>query len=216
VNSALITLRGADLGYKRVPIVKQIDLEVHAGQVLAIVGENGTGKTTLLRSLAGVLPLMKGERRVDAGRRLGYVPQQAQLDSIFPFTVAEVVGQGLARGPRLPAIKLDRRAEVVQALEKVGLADRAHRRFSDLSGGQKQRVLLARATALPVDLLLLDEPTAGVDQHAVDLIQDSLRELIEAGTGVVLVTHHPEDWKPLAQQWCEISDSRIHVRSELH
>ena len=213
MSSSLISLRGVALGYEGVSIVEQVDLDVQVGQALAIVGDNGTGKTTLLRTLAGVLAPIQGKRVTRPGLRLGYVPQQARLDSIFPYTVEEVVGQGLARGPRLPAAKQGRRSEISLALEQVGMAERRDRRFSDLSGGQKQRVLIARATVLPVDLLLLDEPTAGVDQHALERIQETLRALLADGTGIVVVTHHPADWKEVAREWCEISGARVHVQS---
>lgn len=213
MSSSLISLSGAALGYQGVSIVEHVDLDVQAGEALAIVGDNGVGKTTLLRCLAGVLAPIHGKRVTRPGLRLGYVPQQARLDPIFPYTVGEVVGQGLACGPRLPAANLDRRPEIQLALERVGMAERRNQLFRDLSGGQKQRVLLARATALPVDLLLLDEPTAGVDQSALQRIQEALRSLLADGTGIVVVTHHPSDWKEVAQKWCTISGARVQVRS---
>lgn len=213
MSQVAIRLQGVRLGYKDVTVLDGVDLELHAGKVVAIVGDNGTGKTTLLRALAGVLAPLQGRRSVTQGLRLGYVPQQAQLDSIFPYTVAEIVGQGLARGPGLPRAQLAGRTQVHQALVQVGLADRAQRLFSELSGGQKQRVLLARATVLPVDLLFLDEPTAGVDRHAVAKIQRSMQGFIQAGTGLVVVTHQPEYWQELVHDWCEIAGARVRMRS---
>lgn len=212
MSEAAITLQGATLGYPGFRVLDEVNLVVHAGQVLAIVGENGSGKSTLLRTLAGTLAPRAGRRVVRSGLRIGYVPQQAQLDAVFPYTVEEVVAQGLARGPALPRAPRGGHPEVTQALEQAGLADRRKRLFGDLSGGQKQRALLARATVLPVDLLLLDEPTAGVDRGAEERMHGTLEELVAQGTGVILVTHHPEAWGSLASTWCEVVEGRVQLR----
>ena len=212
MSEAAITLQGAALGYPGFRVLDGVDLVVHAGQVLSIVGDNGSGKSTLLRTLAGILPLRAGQRRARAGLRIGYVPQQAQLDAVFPYTVEEVIAQGLARAPGLPRSPRGSHPEVTRTLQQAGLEDRRKRCFGDLSGGQKQRALLARATVLPVDLLLLDEPTAGVDRRAEERMHGTLAELAAAGTGVVLVTHHPEAWETLADAWCDVVDGTVQLR----
>ena len=212
MSEAAITLQSAALGYPGLRVLDEVDLVVRAGQVLAIVGDNGSGKSTLLRTLAGILPPRAGRRVVQAGLRIGYVPQQAQLDAVFPYTVEEVIAQGLARAPGPPRTQRGAHPAVQAALERAGLADRGTRRFGDLSGGQKQRALLARATVQSVDLLLLDEPTAGVDHQAEERMHSTLAELAAAGTGVVLVTHHPEAWEELADAWCDVIDGRVQMR----
>ena len=212
MSEAAITLQGAALGYPGFRVLNEVDLVVHAGQVLSIVGDNGSGKSTLLRTLAGILPPRAGQRRARAGLRIGYVPQQAQLDAVFPYTVEEVIAQGLARSPGMPRTPRGSHPEVTRVLQRAGLEDRRKRRFGDLSGGQKQRALLARATVLPVDLLLLDEPTAGVDRRAEERMHGTLAELAAAGTGVVLVTHHPEAWESLADAWCDVVDGAVQMR----
>lgn len=214
MSQAAITLESASLGYPGFRVLDEVDLVVRAGQVLSIVGENGSGKSTLLRTLAGTLPVRSGRRVVKSGLRIGYVPQQAQLDSVFPYTVEEVVAQGLSSGPRRPRAPRCSHPDVTRALDRAGLVDRRNRLFGDLSGGQKQRALLARATVMPVDLLLLDEPTAGVDQQAEERMHGTLEALVARGTGVILVTHHPEAWDSLADAWCDVVGGRVRLRKE--
>lgn len=204
-----LCLQAATLGYPGVAVLHEVDLNFEGGHATAIVGPNGAGKSTLLRSLVGVTAPLQGRREASPGLRLGYVPQQASLDPTFPFTVKEVVAQGLASGPgrvRAAGAQMER---VRVALEEVGLWDRAQRAFSELSGGQKQRVLLARATVQPVDLLLLDEPTAGVDHDAQERIRASLQRQVEAGTGVLLVTHNPTAWASLVTNWWLVDKGRV-------
>jgi ABC-type Mn2+/Zn2+ transport system ATPase subunit len=190
----LLRLRDVSLGYQGRPILEHVDLELGAGESIALLGSNGSGKTTLLRGIVGLLPVLAGTVEYGFNRTtspLGYVPQREALDPTFPLTAHEVVLMGTYARLR-PLQRVGRRERRLAAgcLESVGLATIAEQRFAALSGGQKQRVLIARALATEPRLLLLDEPTAGVDAEATAAIMDVLRRLNRhEGLTVVLVTH---------------------------
>jgi len=179
-----------------VPVLEDVHGCVHEGDSVALVGPNGAGKSTLLRAILGLVPLASGSIEVlgttprAARGRVGYVPQSDQLDPEFPIDALQVVLMG--RYPRLGwfrrPTRADRRA-AMDALERVGLADRAHSRFGSLSGGQRQRVLIARAVCQDAGLLLLDEPFNGVDAATQDAILEVLSELRSEGVAVVMPTH---------------------------
>ncbi|MGK5683531.1 metal ABC transporter ATP-binding protein [Actinoplanes sp. URMC 104] len=200
---------GVSAGYDRTPVLTHVDLDLQPGQRLALVGPNGAGKSTLIKSVLGLVPILAGEATVlgdspaAARGRTGYVPQTGALDADFPVSVRQVVMMGRYRriGWWRPARAPDRRA-VADALERVGLADRAGRRFGTLSGGQRQRVLLARALAAEPRLLLLDEPFNGVDAVSQEAIVAVLRELSRAGAALVLSTHDLQVARDLADQVC--------------
>jgi ABC-type Mn2+/Zn2+ transport system ATPase subunit len=190
----LLTLRDAALGYDGRTILEHVTLEVAEGEFLALLGPNGAGKTTLLRGIVGLMPVRSGMLRYEFDRAsspIGYVPQRDALDAIFPLTVLEVVLMGTyARlGPLRGAGRAER-ARATESLERVGMLGAAEQRYSELSGGQKQRVLIARALAAEPRLLVLDEPTAGVDSRAAAAIMDVLGRLNrERSLTVLLVTH---------------------------
>lgn len=196
---AVVEAHDVSFAYGAEPVVDHVDLRVGAGEFVALVGPNGSGKSTLLRLLLGLLAPDHGTVRVlgappGTGRdrwRVGYVPQRRILDLDLPATVAEVVASGRTarrgwwRSPRAA----DREA-VEHALEAVAVADLRRRPVSRLSGGQQQRVLIARALAAEPEVLVLDEPIAGVDQEAQRLFRDSLVHLVEHhATAVLLVSH---------------------------
>jgi len=195
----LVAARGVTFGYGDEPVVEGVDLAVRPGEFVALVGPNGAGKSTLLRVLLGVLPASAGRvelfgaapSRAVARGRLGYVPQRPALASELPATVREIVTTGrlaLGRWWRRPTAE-DRRA-VEHAIESVGLGAQADTPLDELSGGQQQRTFIARAFASEPDLLILDEPIAGVDAGAQRRFRDALVHLIrEHGSGVLLVSH---------------------------
>jgi zinc transport system ATP-binding protein len=181
-------------------VVEDVTLKVEHGEFAAILGPNGSGKTTLLKLALGLLTPSRGEVLLFGGPvekfrewgRVGYVPQRletAQID--YPATTFEVVAQALYRGPNpLSFFRLDGRVKVVGALETVGVADLTKKKLSTLSGGQRQRVLLARALVREPDLLVLDEPVAGVDIAAEERFYTLLRRLNrERGITILMVTH---------------------------
>jgi manganese/iron transport system ATP-binding protein len=189
VNGAAEMIRYADvsIGYRGVPVLTGVDFAVAAGQRLVLVGPNGAGKSTLIKSMLGLASILGGTATAPARDRSGYVPQIGTLDADFPVTAAQVVLMGRYRrlGWWRPTRAADRRA-ARDALDRVGLADRAGEHFGVLSGGQRQRVLLARAIVAEPELLLLDEPFNGVDAVSQQAIIDVLRE---SGAAVVLSTH---------------------------
>jgi zinc transport system ATP-binding protein len=174
----IVHLERVSFAYGRGPLVlRDVDLDVEQGEFVAIAGPNGGGKTTLLRL---VLDLEQpGSGRVDVrARRIGYLPQRALAAVDAPITVRELVSAGRASRARLvgPLGRNDRDA-VRRAIDRVGLAPEADRRLATLSGGQQQRAFVAKALAGGPDLLVLDEPTAGVDAEAQEAVAALLEEL---------------------------------------
>ena len=193
-----------------VKAVDHLDLSLDRGEIFGLLGPNGAGKTTLLRGLLGLIPVLTGEMRRGLDRRApppGYVPQRDTLDPIFPLSALEVVLMGTyARLSPLRPVGRRERRRAAECLAQVGLAALAPHPFWSLSGGQKQRVLIARALAAEPELLLLDEPTAGVDPGASAAIMETITRLNrERGLTVVLVTHHLRLLRPVVQSviWVE-------------
>jgi ABC-type Mn2+/Zn2+ transport system ATPase subunit len=185
----LLRLAGASFGYGARTVVAGVDLVVRAGDCIGIVGPNGSGKTTLFRGILGLIPPLAGRVQRGTGS-LGYVPQREALDAIYPLTVQEVVQMGAyghLKGMRRVTRVARRRARAL--LARVALDDRRSALFASLSGGQRQRVLIARALMVEPRLLLLDEPTSGVDRRAEGLIRDLLQELNREGLAILLVSH---------------------------
>jgi zinc transport system ATP-binding protein len=199
------------------PVLRGITLAVQAGEAVALLGGNGSGKSTLVRALLGLVPLERGSvelfgQPLGSFRRwssIGYVPQRSTA-SLSGAKVKEVVASGrLAhRPPFVPPRPADR-AAVAHALESVGLSDRAGDRLSVLSGGQQQRVLIARALAGQPELLILDEPTAGVDLAHQSALAEVLSALIEAGTAVVVVLHEVGALGPLIDRAVALREGRV-------
>jgi zinc transport system ATP-binding protein len=198
VSEPVISVTHGVVGYDDRPVLRDVSLTVTAGEVVAILGANGSGKSTLIRTVLGLVPLTSGSielfgtplRRFRQWARIGYVPQRVGAGSGVPATVAEVVGSGrlARRGFLRPPGSADR-AAVAAALAAVGLADRATDPVSTLSGGQQQRTLIARALAGQPELLVLDEPTAGVDAASQEAFAQALRGFVADGGTVALVAH---------------------------
>jgi zinc transport system ATP-binding protein len=200
------------------PIVRDIDLSVRAGEVVALLGANGSGKSTLVKSVVGLLPLSAGEIRlfgVPLGDfrqwpRLGYVPQRSTIAQGVPSTVAEVVAAGRLsrRRPFVPSRRSDR-AAIDRALDAVGLAGHARHPVSTLSGGQQQRVLIARTLAGEPELLVLDEPNAGVDLASQQAIAGTLASLAGAGATIIVVLHELGHLADLIQRSVVLREGRV-------
>jgi ABC-type Mn2+/Zn2+ transport system ATPase subunit len=195
VSEALIKLEGASVGYHRSVLLSRINLEVREGDFLAVVGPNGGGKTTIVRTALGALPLLAGRLGGRRPLRIGYVPQREHVDTIWPFTTGEVVLQG--RVPLIGALRRSGPADrdaVSRAMARVHIEDLHEHAYGDLSGGQRQRTLIARALAADPELLALDEPTNGMDPAAELSTMDLLRELhAEGGLSIVMVSHRLEN-----------------------
>lgn len=191
----LVVLEDVACGYGGQPVVRGINLSVGAGDFYALIGVNGSGKSTFLKTVVGLIPAMEGALRFAAKGgvvpSIGYIPQTEKLDSIFPISVEEVVQMGtyayLGPGQR---VKTEHRRIGQMALRRMGLEGLGRRRFSELSGGQKQRVLLARALATEPLLLVLDEPTSGVDETAERAFMELISEVNSRGVAVLMASHN--------------------------
>jgi zinc transport system ATP-binding protein len=189
----LLELKGVSLSLGSTQVLKDIDFSVDANDFIAIIGPNGGGKTTLLKVILGMLKPDKGEVRVmgkepKEGRKLiGYLPQYGRFDMQFPISAMQVVMMGRYAGPFKRYVEDDRKA-AENALKTVGMLEFKDRQIGGLSGGELQRVLLARALSREPKLLLLDEPTASVDQR----MQKSFYELLgrlKKQSAIILVSH---------------------------
>lgn len=191
-RTQILAFDDVTLGYGGVPVLRHLSFHVQAGDFLGIVGPNGVGKTTVLRAILGLLKPLSGRIHTSTHPVIGYVPQREYVDTIMPVTALEVAMMG--RAPRLGPLSVPRRADrdvVADALHQTGVGELGPRLFRDLSGGQQQRVLLARALAAEPELLVLDEPTDGMDVNGEHAIVELLVRLNrERGITVVLVTHH--------------------------
>lgn len=198
LSDLAVRLQDASIGYGDVAIVQRVDLAVRRGEAVAILGSNGSGKTTLARGLLGLATVLGGQVEIlgePVGRlrdrgRVGYVPQRHTVSGAVPATVREVVGVGrLARLGLFGRLRPHDRSAVVEAVNAVGLLDRLDDPVTSLSGGQQRRVLVARALAAGPELLIMDEPTAGVDAASQEALAAVLARLSTAGTTLVVVTH---------------------------
>jgi len=193
----LVELNRVTLSYGEEPILSNISLHLHPGQFAALVGPSGAGKTSLLKLILGTLQPSSGEICIHGkalnGRpapRIGYVPQLETVDWNFPVTVEQVVLMGGIRSSGAMPWPSDRtRLKAGAVLERLGISELAKRHIRDLSGGQQQRVFLARALIAEPDLLVLDEPTTGVDMNTAEGVLHLLAELNRQGVTILMTTH---------------------------
>ena len=199
------------------PVLRRVSLSVRAGEAVALMGGNGSGKSTLVRTLLGLLPHQRGAVRLFGSQlrdfrdwaRVGYVPQRSQ--ALFGGSkVKEVVAAGRLARRRLfrPLSHIDR-AAIDNAAAVVGLSVQLNTDVAALSGGQQQRVLVARALAGQPDLLVLDEPTSGVDLEHQQVLAEVLASLLSAGTSVLVVLHEVGPFSSLIDRAVVLSDGRV-------
>ena len=216
--SPVLSVRGASVTLEGRRVLRDVDVEVAKGEVVALLGANGSGKSTLVRAAVGLIPLDEGQvelfgtplPKFRAWRRLGYVPQHTRAVAGVPATVHEVVMSG--RLSRRPYAGLAGHADhdaVVGAIARVGLADRQRSALADLSGGQQQRVLIARALAGDADLLVMDEPTSGVDHENQEALAELLGGLVNEGSSVLLVAHELGPMRPLVDRTLVLRDGSV-------
>ena len=177
---ALVTAEGIEVRVGNKRLLHDVDLRIEAGEIVTVIGPNGAGKATLLKAIIGAIPISAGRINTPAGLRIGYTPQKIQLENTMPITVARF----LSLAGRLPK---GARADVLDKTDVTTLRDA---QMADLSGGELQRVLLARALLRKPDLLILDEPTQGLDQPAEARFYRLLSEVRkETGAAVLMVSH---------------------------
>jgi len=197
--STILEIKGLNFSYNGNQVLKNIDLTINEGDYLGVIGENGGGKTTLIKLILGLVSPSSGSIKVcgknikkfASWHEIGYVAQRAtSFDQNFPASVEEIVGLGLLSRKKIPRFltKEDHTA-VDKALKKVHMGRFADRRIGDLSGGQQQRVLIARALVCKPRLLILDEPTTGVDAKNQGEFYDMLAKLNKEGITVIIVSH---------------------------
>lgn len=213
--SPLLELHNATVTYQSKPAIWNIDFQIPEGKMVGVIGANGSGKTTMLKAVVGLVPLSSGYAKVfdkpfeQVRERVAYVPQRSSVDWDFPANVMDTVLMGRYRKHNLfgRTTKADK-ALARQALEKVGLEALAHRQIAQLSGGQQQRVFIARALAQQADLYLLDEPFAGVDTTTETTIINLLQEMNRAGKSVVVV-HHDLNTVSKYFDWLVMMNTRL-------
>ena len=217
-DGPVVEVAGAGVSLAGRPIVRDVDVTVQSGEVVALLGANGSGKSTLVKAMVGLHPLSAGTITLfgeplgsfKQWHRLGYVPQGSTITQGVPSTVAEVVAAGrLSRRKPFVPMRRDDRTAIREALEVVGLGDRAHHQVSTLSGGQQQRVLMARTLAGQPELLVLDEPNAGVDRGSQQAIAETLASLTGAGATIVVVLHELGPFAELIQRTLMMREGRL-------
>lgn len=194
---APLELRDVSFSYESDAVLHNVTVTVRDGDYLLLLGANGSGKSTLLKVALGLLRPQRGEARLfgktaadpHARSHVGYVPQRAVISARVPATVEEVVLAGRAGRTAFGRYTRVDRDAALRALERVGMRDAARRRIGELSGGQQQRVLIARALANQPTLLILDEPTAGVDRDSQLRFAAVLRDLHASGVTIIVVAH---------------------------
>ena len=195
----LIQFNNVSLGYGKNILLSDLNFDISKGDYLGIVGPNGVGKSTLLKAILGINKQKKGNilfsnsnSKENSSLRFGYVPQRGQLDEVYPLTVEEIVMMGRYRQIGiLGKVKRIDNDKTLEALMHLNIYDLAKKQYSELSGGQKQRTLIARALVCDPDVLILDEPTDGLDvnsQHAIMKLITHFHD--EHKLTIMLVSHH--------------------------
>ena len=196
-QKTLLACRDVSLGYEGRAVWEHLNLEIRSGEYLCIVGENGSGKSTLLKSLLGLIKPLRGSIELDPSLRsgaIGYLPQQTPAQRDFPASVREIVRSGfLNQMKHRPFYTAAEKNAAQQAMEKLGILPLQNRCYRELSGGQQQRVLLARALCAAQKLLILDEPTTGLDPVASEELYQVLQHLnCTESITIIMVTHDVE------------------------
>ena len=190
---SLITIRDLSLGYGNRILTEGMDMQVDSGDYVCVIGENGAGKSTFIRTLLGLQSPLKGKITFGEGLKktqVGYLPQQTVVQRDFPATVEEIVLSGCqgSKGLR-PFYNSREKEEAKRNMERMNISEFAKRSYRKLSGGQQQRVLLARALCASSRLLVLDEPVAGLDPKATEDMYALIKGLNDEGVTIIMIPH---------------------------
>ncbi len=189
-----IICKNLSVGYDKVPLHSNINFNIPEGAYVCVVGENGVGKSTLIKTILGLLPPIAGSIKMgnkNSPSAIGYLPQQTNVQRDFPASVYEVVLSGcLKRIGLRPYYKKEEKELAIEMMEKLNILNLKKRSYSELSGGQQQRVLLARALCATNKILLLDEPTAGLDMETTKEFYKLIKSLNEEGITIIMITHN--------------------------
>jgi zinc/manganese transport system ATP-binding protein len=196
LGEAIVQLQDVSCGYGKQEVLSEVSLDIMQGDFVGLLGPSGSGKTTLLRTVLGAVDIYRGQVLVEGTStsqrrpRVGYVPQLETIDWNFPVTVREVVMMGRTMDNRFfPWYRRQDRMLADGMMERLGISHLARRHIRELSGGQQQRVFLARALVSSPRILLLDEPTSGVDIKTRDDVMHLLHEINHQGITIIMTTH---------------------------
>ena len=198
------------LGYENKVVAKNLNFKIDQGDYLCVVGENGTGKSTLIKTLLGLIKPLNGEVIANVQGKnhkgVGYLPQQTQAQKHFPASVMEVVLSGFQNQMHgKPWYRRTQKKEALRNLERLEITNLKGKCYGELSGGQQQRVLLARALCATERLLVLDEPVTGLDMAAAASLYANLDKLHQEGVAIIMVTHD-------VHKAVECADYILHIR----
>lgn len=189
---ALISAKDLTIGYSDLVLYRDLSFDINEGDYVFVIGENGTGKTTLMRTLLGLRKPLNGEVVTDGLKlsEIGYLPQQTVVQRDFPASVKEIVLSGfVGRLGFKPFYTGQQKKTALEAMKRFGVDDLASRCYRDLSGGQQQRVLLARTLCAATKVLLMDEPVAGLDPFVTEEFYGLVEKLNREGMTIIMISH---------------------------
>lgn len=214
----LITCKNLSIGYSNITLHENINFTIPKGSYTCIIGENGAGKSTLVKTLLGLIPPLKGSIIMEDNLKsidIGYLPQQTQIQPDFPASVYEVVLSGCLNKVGLrPYYNKEEKKLTHDMLDKLGILHLRKKSYSELSGGQQQRVLLARALCATNKILLLDEPTAGLDVATTADFYSLVHQLHLEGITIIMITHTLQDTLHNADHILCVSNSTINYMTK--
>ena len=211
-----IECKNMSIGYSNKTILRNLNFEINQGEYIFILGDNGVGKTTLLKTLLGLIPPLKGDIIYDQSVKktsIGYIPQKSKIQQEFPASVYEIVISGCVNNLKWkPFYTKKDKEQVATAMKLLNITHLARRPFRELSGGQQQRVLLARAFCATDKILVLDEPFVGLDNYSTNQLQKSLTRINkELGVTIVIVSHYVEESLKMCNKVIVLSENNTYT-----